>query len=108
MGKAHEGKADDRASSSRTSPYKTPSSSKGKGKSKGKNKSSPKMPNVLVNGGCRATTKAGDPICYGFNLGTCTNKVTSGRCDRGYHVCALPKCGKHHPFISCPNKGNTS
>ena len=30
MGKAHEGKADDRASSSRTSPYKTPSSSKGK------------------------------------------------------------------------------
>ena len=108
MGKAHEGKADDRASSSRTSPYKTPSSSKGKGKSKGKNKSSPKMPNVLVNGGCRATTNAGDPICYGFNLGTCTNKVTSGRCDRGYHVCALPKCGKHHPFISCPNKGNTS
>ena len=64
MGKAHEGKADDRASSSRTSPYKTPSSSEGKGKSKGKNKSSPKMPNVLVNGGCRATSNAGDPFAW--------------------------------------------
>ena len=108
MGRSNEGKVEDKPHPSRTSPYKPPSTGKGKGKNKSKSKSSPKMPTVLVNGGCRATTNAGDPICYGFNLGTCSNKVNAGRCDRGFHVCALPRCGKHHPFISCPSKGSTS
>ena len=109
MGKTSDAKQDEKPSTTnRTSPYKPQSAAKGKGKTKNKSKGSPKMPNVLVNGGCRATTNAGDPICYGFNLGTCTNKVNSGRCDRGYHVCALPKCGKHHPFINCPSKGGQS
>ena len=108
MGKSSESRSDDKPAPSRPAPYKPQSAAKGKGKSKTKSKGSPKMPHVLLNGGCRATTNGGDPICYGFNLGTCSNKVTSGRCDRGFHVCALPKCGKHHPFISCPSKGNTS
>lgn len=108
MGKSSESRLEDKPAPSRPSPYKPQSAAKGKGKSKNKSKVSPKMPHVLLNGGCRATTNSGDPICYGFNLGTCSNKVNSGRCDRGFHVCALPKCGKHHPFINCPSKGNTS
>ena len=109
MGRSSESKETDKPASTRPAPYKPQQvTSKGKGKSKGKNKVSPKMPLVLLNGGCRATTTAGDAICYGYNLGTCNNKVTSGRCDRGFHVCALPKCGKHHPFINCPSKGQTT
>ena len=110
MGKSTEYKSEDKPAPNRPSPYRSPnpSKSKGKGKAQGKSKGSPKMPLVLLNGGCRATTNAGDAICYGFNLGTCTNKVNAGRCDRGYHVCALPKCGKHHAYVNCPSKPSGS
>lgn len=110
MGKASEYKAEDRPTPHRVSPYKPQNSGrgKGKGKSQGKSKGTPKMPLVLLNGGCRATTNAGDAICYGYNLGTCSNKVNAGRCERGYHVCALPKCGKHHAFVNCPSKSSGS
>ena len=87
MGKSFEPKGDEKPSSSRVAPYKQQSPSKGKGKSKGKNKASPKMPHVLLNGGCRAMTNSGDSICYGFNLGTCSNKVTNGRCGTVAFTC---------------------
>lgn len=110
MGKSTEYKSEEKPAPNRPSPYRpqNPGKSKGKGKTQGKNKGSPKMPLVLLNGGCRATTNAGDAICYGFNLGTCTNKVNAGRCERGYHVCALPKCGKHHAYVNCPTKSSGS
>ena len=110
MGKSVDYKSEDKPPPNRPSPYRPQNAgkSKGKGKVQGKNKGSPKMPLVLLNGGCRATTNAGDAICYGFNLGTCTNKVNAGRCERGYHVCALPKCGKHHGYVNCPTKSSGS
>ena len=77
----------------RPSPYK----GKGKGKEKGKSR----MPAELI--GCRSHTNGGLPICYGFNLGTCKEEVQNGKCSRGMHVCAVPKCGKHHPATKCPN-----
>ena len=89
----------------RPSPYSAPGGKgKGKGKTKAKGKDTSKMPLTLVQSGCRARTNAGDPICFGFNLGTCSLAVNRGRCDRGFHVCAIPKCGKHHPFSQCPTK----
>ena len=50
-------------------------SSGGKGKGKGKVKGSAfsKMPQGLV--GCYSKTAKGEPICFGFNLGKCTEKV---------------------------------
>ena len=75
---------------------------KGKGKAKGKGG---RMPLAMVEAGCRAFTNSGDPICFGYSLGSCTNKVVKGRCEKGFHVCAMPKCGKHHPFTQCPMKG---
>lgn len=74
---------------------------KGKGKSKGKVRQSTfnKMPHGLV--GCYSKTAKGEPICYGFNLGKCSEKVERGRCRRGLHVCCAPKCGAHHPAINC-------
>ena len=93
----------------RASPYRPSNKGRGKSQSKGKGKGlSVRMPSVLVEGGCRATTNRNDPICFGYNLGTCTNSVSNGRCDRGFHVCALPKCGKHHPYIQCPSKKSGS
>ena len=89
----------------RPSPYsEDPRKGKGKGK-KGKQPfNNTKMPLTLVQGGCRAKTNGGDPICFGYNLGTCSLPVNRGRCDKGFHVCAVPKCGKHHPFSQCPVK----
>ena len=97
------------SSSARPSPYPRTDKGKGKGKQgqgKSKNAFTPnaRMPMVLVEGGCRAKTNAGDSICYGFNLGTCNLTVKNGRCEKGFHVCALPKCGKHHAFVNCPMK----
>ena len=66
------------------------------------------MPLVLFNGGCRAITNTEDAICYAFNLETCTNKVNAGGWDGRYHVCALPKCGKHHAYVNCPTKSSGS
>ncbi len=75
---------------------------KGKGKGKGKKggKAS-RMPSDLV--GCRSHTNSGSPICYGFNLKTCSETVKDGRCSKGFHICAVPRCGKHHPAIDCPS-----
>ena len=73
---------------------------KGKGKGKGKKggKAS-RMPSDLV--GCRSHTNSGSPICYGFNLKTWSETVKDGRCSKGFHICAVPRCGKHHPAIDC-------
>ena len=80
----------------RDEPYPRRPKGKGKGKS-----SNARMPVDLI--GCRSHTNAGAPICYGYNLGTCQEEVKSGKCSRGFHICAVPKCGKHHPANKCPN-----
>ena len=75
---------------------------KGKGKGKGKKGgTASRMPSDLV--GCRSHTNSGSPICYGFNLKTCSETVKDGRCSKGFHICAVPRCGKHRPAIDCPS-----
>ena len=65
-------------------PKKTP-----KGAGKGKHKRDP-VPQGLK--GMHSRTPKGEPICFGFNLGTCS----SAACKRK-HVCAVPGCYKQHP-----------
>ena len=79
-------------------PYVQKGKGKGKGKKGGK---SSRMPSDLV--GCRSHTNSGSPICYGFNLKTCSEAVKDGRCSKGFHICAVPRCGKHHPAVDCPS-----
>ena len=108
--KQTDGSVADKIFVERSSPYSYSlpgGKGKGKGKTKGKGKDSAKMPLTLVQAGCRARTNAGDPICFGFNLGTCNLTVNRGRCERGFHVCAIPKCGKHHPFSQCNARKET-
>ena len=74
-----------------------------KGRSKGKSGGKfVRMPQQLI--GCKAFTNSGEPICYNFNLKSCSEKVSNNRCSRGYHVCAAPKCGKSHPAVTCSLK----
>lgn len=63
---------------------------KGKGKGKGK------IPAELQ--GKVTVTKTGKPICYAFNLsGGCSSGLKPGAtCAKGLHVCAEPRCGRHH------------
>ena len=84
-------------------PYARVKGGGGKGKGKKGGKAS-RMPSDLV--GCRSHTNSGSPICYGFNLKTCNEEVKSGRCSKGFHICAVPRCGKHHPAVDCPSFGS--
>ena len=70
-------------------------------KGKGSGKGTPRMPKELL--GCRSCTNRGDPICFGYGLKTCTEQVKGGRCPKGLHVCAVPKCGGAHPALDCPH-----
>ena len=67
----------------------------GKGdKSRRDRKSNQPMPKGLS--GKSSRTAAGDSICFGFNLGSCTGAAPGGKCNRGMHVCAEPGCEKPH------------
>lgn len=105
LAKSSETKVNSSGEEKKSSPHKPNTKGKGKGGKSGKGKQgNPSMPRVLVEGGCRASTNRGEPICFGLNLGTYVSQVTNGKCERGLHVCALPRCGKRHPFVSCPVK----
>ena len=101
-GKAEEGKE-------RPAPFRPKGPKKGGGKQgqqgpKGKGKA-PGMPAQLVQWGCTSCTKKGNPYCYGFQLGTCSNQVSNNACARGLHACAIPKCGQHgHGASTCPKR----
>ena len=41
-------------------------------------------------------TAAGEPICYGFQDGSCTVCSPGERCPRGWHVCWFKACGQNH------------
>ena len=44
----------------------------------------------------------GEPICFGFNLGTCSASVApGGRCPRGHHVCTKIGCQRAHRASEC-------
>ena len=92
------------AAESRWSPYSGGGFKgiKGARKGKGKGKSNVRMPAQIV--GCTASTNSGASICFGFNLKTCKEVVQNGACVRGLHICAVPRCGKHHPALDCPMK----
>lgn len=82
----------------RPQPYQQeePAKSKGKGKPK-KGRSGPPIPNEMR--GKYYKTASAEPICFGFNCASgCSEKSVppGGRCSRGLHVCAEPKCQQPH------------
>ncbi len=53
-----------------------------------------RMPRQLV--GQNSKTPSGKPICYAYNLGTCS--VTGPRCPKGEHLCV--SCFEPHAFVA--------
>ena len=98
-GKGEKGKQD-WGNQWRSQPYTT---GKGKGKQdpKGKGKGTGlwKMPAALKEHGSPVDDQ-NEPICYGYNLGTCTAAVAAGgKCDKGRHVCCFKQCYKLHTYL---------
>jgi len=58
------------------------------------------MPKQLV--GCVPCNEEGQPICFGFNLGSCPS---SGDCPKGRHICCKKGCYKQHAFVTAHKKG---
>ena len=61
----------------------------------------PKVPEALQ--GMREKTGTGQPFCWAFNQGGCSNAVKDGRCTKGVHLCGGcldPNCA----FVSCRRK----
>jgi len=83
---------------SRTPVRTNPGPSKGKGKGKGgKNKKGrgPNIPRGLI--GKALQTKAGDRLCWAFNLPQgCQEAKPGDKCSRGVHLCAEPGCEQAH------------
>eukprot|EP00435_Cladocopium_sp_Y103_P074715 s4_g50.t1 len=84
-------------STARTHPY-AGGRPKGGGKGKkGGGKSAPPVPAELR--GKWHKNSSGEPICYGYNCKSgCAEKGVKpgGRCSKGLHICAEPRCGGHH------------
>ena len=72
-------------------------------KGEGKGKKGGVLPLALKHG--VANTKNGKPLCFDFNLGKCTRKVTRGACAKGLHLCCMKDCQKAgHHYLICPSK----
>ena len=84
----------------RESPYgKGEKGNKGSGKKGG---GANFVPRALEGGvGC---TPQGHCLCFGFNLGTCRERVERQRCSKGLHLCCYPGCFRAHPFTDCPKR----
>ena len=77
-------------------------SGKGTGKKgKGGKAWKPSIPQELLSLGCVGVTNKGNPLCYDFQLGKCSNTVQSGRCQKGLHLCAVQGCHRDHPAKDC-------
>ncbi|CAE7264827.1 unnamed protein product [Symbiodinium sp. CCMP2592] len=72
-------------------------SPKGKGSGAGKPEW---LPEGLRFQGASAWNHKGNKVCYGFNLGTCSD----ANCQKGDHTCCIFKCGGDHPVGKCPLK----
>ena len=72
---------------------------KGKGKSKG-GKSKASGSNAAPKGysGCVGRDAKNRPICFDFNLGSCSKAPVGGSCPKGRHVCFKGGCFKTHAF----------
>lgn len=73
--------------------------SKGKGKSKaGKGKTAGSNAAPKGYSGCVGRDAKNRPICFDFNLSSCSKAPVGGACPKGRHVCFKGGCFKTHAF----------
>ena len=74
-----------------------------KGKGKGRKGKAPPMPVELRKKWHRTTN--GDPLCFGFNTAKgCEQAQARERCNKGWRLCAEPKCLQAHSLLNHPKK----
>ena len=84
---------------SQIAPANTFQKGKGKGKGAPGAGTGPRMPSVLQ--GKSHMTKAGERICFGFNMASGCKACKPGEsCPRGRHVCAEPGCEQNHSLLN--------
>jgi hypothetical protein len=55
--------------------------------------------------GCVNKDERGEPLCYGFNLGTCSAVSPGMKCPKGWHKCMTPQClSSAHGHKECPKR----
>ena len=59
--------------------------------SKGANGKGSKSVPAALRGG-KLSTNSGQPVCYNYNLGGCSDARPGQSCWRGFHLCSAPKC----------------
>ena len=92
------GKGFDSWSGKGKSPWKGKDS---KGKGFGASAAKPEwLPEGLRFQGASAWSKRGGKVCYGYNLGQCTDPS----CQKGDHCCIIFACGGDHPVTQYPRK----
>ena len=72
------------------------------GKAKGKGKGQfrdPPMPKALLPG--KARNSNNEPLCFGYNLGTCKKCAPGQKCDKGVHACTKLGCIDTHTAYEC-------
>ena len=77
---------------------------KGKGdgkKAKGEGKKGAKLPEAMRGGKHQATSGDGRRICFGYNLGTCTEVEPGKECKKGWHICSIKGCKDKHSAKEC-------
>ena len=68
-----------------------------KGKGKGKTKDKGQMlPKAFKGRDCASTDPHGRRLCFGYNLGTCSNAADGAPCQRGWHLCMRKHCNAPH------------
>ena len=68
---------------------------KGKGKGKGKDKNA-MLPKAFKNRDCTSVDPHGRRLCFGYNLGSCTQAPDGAACQRGWHLCMRKNCQAPH------------
>lgn len=92
-----------------TADHKRPTAARSKGNRKGsfrmapygqkggQGKSTQRVPAEIRAAGGTATSPDGQPVCFDYSLGKCSEKVADGsRCRKGFHICAI--CYKPRPI----------
>ena len=90
--KNNQNRAKNEATRSSSSGGKGAAKGRGKGRGKGKGKSK----GSRFDSSCETCrTAAGDPICFGYQDGSCSEVAPGLRCSKGFHVCWKIACGQN-------------
>ena len=76
----------------------------GKAEGEGKSAKGPPLPERMRDGKHQAMSIDGRRICFGYNLGTCSEVEPGKQCTKGWHICSIKVCKSTHSANECDKK----